>query len=134
LLKPPQESLRLSAHEAKRLLTQAPQREESPSLAALAITAQSMIAEPLSQFAAEVQRTLDFIDLRFRSLMPKKIILLGCGALVAQLPETLAAETGLCVQRWSLPVASGQPARAEEALFGVAAALSSLAWEDSACT
>ena len=133
LLTPLQEGLRLSASEAKHLLTRNQQCPESSSLASLAHTAQNMIVEPLSQFTAEVKRTLDFIDLRFRSIIPKQLILFGCGALVSHLPDTIARNTGLPVRPWSLPSVGQQPPRPDDALFGVAAALSSLAWETRGC-
>jgi Tfp pilus assembly PilM family ATPase len=91
-----------------------------------------MIAEPLAQVVAEVKRTLDFLDLQFRSIVPKKLILLGGGAMVPALPTALADETQLPTRLWSLPSAMNEP-QPDEAFFGVAAALSSLAWEAGPC-
>jgi len=135
LLKPLQDGLKLSAAEAQHLLCRYAARSaaDASPLAALAKAAHGMIAEPLNQVVAEVKRTLDFLDLQFRSIVPKKLILLGGGALVPSLPNALAEETGLPARLWSLAAsdAAGQP---EQALFGVAAALSSLAWEALPCT
>jgi type IV pilus assembly protein PilM len=136
LLKPLQDGLRLSAAEARQLLAHHSNTAASNSspLAAIAKSAQGMIAEPLAQVVAEVKRTLDFIDLQFRSIVPKKLIVLGGGAVVPALPAAIAEETGVPTRLWALPSSGDQPARADEALFGVAAALSSLAWETPPCT
>jgi Tfp pilus assembly PilM family ATPase len=133
LLKPLQDGLKLSPSEIQQLLSRysnASSAESSP-LAALAKTAHAMIAEPLAQVVAEVKRTLDFLDLQFRAIIPKKLILLGGGAVIPALPAALTEET-LPTRLWSLPVA-GQEPRPDEALFGVAASLSSLAWEAARC-
>ena len=90
------------------------------------------MAEPLSHFVAEVKRTIEFINLQFRSIAPQRLVVAGGGALVPGLPEVLAAETGLKVRLWSL--ASEGNSRPDEALYAVAAALSSLAWEETSCT
>jgi Tfp pilus assembly PilM family ATPase len=135
LLKPLQDGLKLSAVEAQQLLcryTTGLPLDASP-LAALAKAAHGMIAEPLNQVASEVKRTLDFLDLQFCSIVPKKLILLGGGAIIPALPNILAEETDLPTRLWALPTADS-PSPTEEALFGVAAALSSLAWEATSCT
>jgi len=136
LLKPLQEGLKLSAAEARQLLFRFanPPAHDPSALAGLAKAAHGLIAEPLAQVTAEVKRTLDFIDLQFRSSIPKKLILLGGGALAPALPTALAEETGLPTRLWSMSAESSSPPRPEEALFGVAAALSSLAWEAAPCT
>jgi Tfp pilus assembly PilM family ATPase len=134
LLKPLQDGLKLSAAEVQQLLGRYanPSAAESSPLVALAKTAHTMIAEPLAQVVAEVKRTLDFLDLQFRSIVPKKLILLGGGAMVPALPTALADETQLPTRLWSLPSAMNEP-QPDEAFFGVAAALSSLAWEAGPC-
>ncbi len=136
LLKPVQQRLQLTDDEAKQLLSRyaVPSTSDSSPLAALAKTAQAIMAEPLAHVATELKRTFDFLDLQFRSITPKKLILVGGGALLPALPSTLAEETGLPTRLWSMPPENGQAARPEEAMFGVAAALSSLAWEAAACT
>jgi type IV pilus assembly protein PilM len=134
LLKPLQDGLKLPVAEAQQLLCRyanASALDASP-LAALAKAAQGMIAEPLIQVVGEVKRTLDFLDLQFRSIVPKKLILLGGGALIPALPNVLTEETGLPTRLWSLSTDDFQQ-RPEEALFGVAAALSSLVWEATPC-
>jgi len=134
LLKPLQDGLKLSPAEVQQLLGRYanPSAADSSPLSALAKTAHAMIVEPLAQVVAEVKRTLDFLDLQFRSIVPKKLILLGGGALVHALPAALADETQLPTRLWSLAAADKAP-QPDEALFGVAAALSSLAWEAAPC-
>jgi Tfp pilus assembly PilM family ATPase len=134
LLKPLQDGLKLSAAEVQQLLGRYanPSAADSSPLASLAKTAHSMIAEPLTQVVAEVKRTLDFLDLQFRAIVPKKLILLGGGAMVPALPVAIADETQLPTRLWSL-AAANEESRPDEALFGVAAALSSLAWEAAPC-
>jgi Tfp pilus assembly PilM family ATPase len=135
LLKPLQDGLKLSAAEVQQLVGRYANSSatDSSPLAALAKTAHNMISEPLAHVVTEVKRTLDFLDLQFRSIVPKKLILLGGGAMIPALPAALADETLLPTRLWSLAAADRQ-SQPEEALFGVAAALSSLAWEAAPCT
>lgn len=130
LLKPIQDGLHLTAAEATPLISQpfASLALQSPSVAALTNAATALLAEPLAQMAAEVKRTLDFLDLQFRSIFPRQLLLLGGGALLPAVPKVLAEETELGVHLWSMPRADDDAPWPEAPLFGVAAALSALAW------
>lgn len=135
-VRPLQESLHLSPAEAHQLLRRigiAPPAGDLHSEAG-ASSIHQLMSEPAEQLISEIQRTLSYLDQSLPSLVPERIVLCGGGALVRNLPERLAAETGIETRGWSMPADHGHPARQDDALFAVAAALSVLAWEKQPCT
>jgi Tfp pilus assembly PilM family ATPase len=88
-----------------------------------------LIAEPLRHLESELARTLTHVGLQYRELVPRKLILFGGGALVTGLPRHLCRKLRLEAQRWSFDK-SDSNAKKHDALFGVAMALSALAWEN----
>ncbi len=88
-------------------------------------------AEPLGELAEELRRTLSYLATSGDDATPKSVCVLGEGAAVRNLAAHLAAKADVSVWNWSLPgtdqceTTSSLP----PAVFAVASALSSLAWE-----
>jgi hypothetical protein len=65
--------------------------------------------------------------------VPSRLLLLGGGAAMRNLPEYLGVRLGLAVHPWRLsPNDTGEVV--DDALFATAAALSAVAWEEQPCT
>lgn len=133
---PLETSLRLSRDEALRVLGRfgipLGPRAESSSQAARAT--HELISAPLQQLVGELNRTLGFWEQQHRALTPRRMVLFGAGALLPNISEFVSAETHLAARGWSLGDGDPSPQAASDPLFGVAAALSALAWEGERCT
>jgi type IV pilus assembly protein PilM len=124
LMQPLQEALQISPDECEHLL----ENHGVPS-AAGGVVAQrifKVISPPLHNMVVEVERTLMYLAQQFRKLRPRQMWLFGSGAKIKHLPEYLGERLHLPAAPWGL----SHNADAGDAEFGVAAALSALAWED----
>ena len=90
-----------------------------------------VVSDPVNEIADELRRTLAYLATLGSEIVPEGVCLLGDGAAIRNMAPHLAAKTGVSVWPWDLP--DGRLSRnnpgTPPALFGVAAALSSLAWE-----
>ena len=132
LAKPLESTLKLSLRESSQLLRQL---GISPGLPANGVgaSAQAMhdlLAAPLGRLIGEIRKTLSFWEHARPPLVPTEIMLFGGGALVKRMPEFIANEVHLPVRAWSMVEHDSAQPRQDAALFGVAAALSALAWSD----
>ena len=91
-------------------------------------------AATLDELVRQISRTLQFTEMQRRHLQPTTVWLLGGGASLRNVGPCLAAALGMPVRHWSLgptddmiDCAAGNRA----AVFGSAAALSSLAWRSA---
>jgi Tfp pilus assembly PilM family ATPase len=88
-----------------------------------------LVAEPIRHLVGELAKTLAHVGYQYRNFAPRRLTLFGGGALVGGLPRHLSRKLHLETHEWTLdkqqPHASGH-----DALYGVAMALSSLAWEE----
>jgi Tfp pilus assembly PilM family ATPase len=89
----------------------------------------AMVAEPIRHLENELAKTLAHVGYQHRQTAPRKLVLFGGGALVGGLPRHLSRKLRLETSVWSF---DKRPPDAErhDALFGIAMALSALAWED----
>lgn len=85
----------------------------------------------IDQLVAQIERTLQFMEMQRRHLQPTAVWLMGGGASMKNISAYLSNVLSLPAQTWSLapaeepiPCAAGSRA----AVFGSAAALSALAW------
>ncbi|MDA1018353.1 MAG: pilus assembly protein PilM [Planctomycetota bacterium] len=86
------------------------------------------LMQPLRMLVDELGRTLSYLRMQMSDRFPKRMMLFGAGATIAELAPFLAGQLNFPCDAWSLPrrrADAGQP----DALFGAAAALSALAWE-----
>lgn len=130
-LQPLRADLRLSTGECQQLLARfgLPLPGESASIASQ--TAQRLIANPLKSLVDEIARTLDYLGHQFRELQPRRIWLFGGGALIKNLPAHLSQRLRIPAAAWQLKAGQDDPGAP---LYGIAAGLSLLAWEESTCT
>jgi Tfp pilus assembly PilM family ATPase len=127
------ETLQVTDLEAQRLLEDYGQctalADESGEVARLV---QEIIAEPLSLVADEIQRSISHFRSVSRGSVPKRLYLLGGGAMIKDLDQDLTARLSMETQNWGLPTPSANPnardARAD-CLFASAIALSALSLE-----
>lgn len=133
LTAPLRQGLRLSEDECRQLLLRhgIPIVGE-PATAAAHATLQHL-AHGLDKMTNEVSRTLAFLGQQFRRYSPQRIWLFGGGAMIRNLPQYLQQGTQLPVAVWRLPGTNDAAPNAQDALFGVAAGLSQLAWEKRTC-
>lgn len=133
---PLEQGLRLARPDAHQLLRRigipsgaAPRAPEGIARATL-----ELLTAPLARLASEVRRTLSYWQQVCPGLAPEELVLFGGGALIRNLPQFLAAEVGLSTRPWQLSSTDASHGPWDDALFGVAAALSALAWETDACS
>jgi actin-like ATPase involved in cell morphogenesis len=89
-----------------------------------------IVAAPLAEIVAELNKTLAYPELHRSRLVPQMLWLFGGGATVRNIAEHLSSKTGLPARVWGLAArGDAQLVTAAPALFGPAAALSALAWE-----
>ena len=126
-----QTSLDLSSDECQQLLVRygVTAIGQQPTLA----TGRTMqiIARPLQDLLNEIKRTADYISQNFRGSKPQRVCLFGGGAAIKNLPEHISHKLDLPTTPWGLGGESPDPG---DALFGLAAGLSAIAWEDHACS
>ncbi len=126
------ENLHVTPNEAQRLLRDYgvgfPIATATPHAEALIA---ELTAEPLRQLKEEISRTISHLNCQRRSIVPRQIQLLGGGAAIKGLAAHLASELSVDVHVWRFdgqPSQEVEPAGVPSCLFGMAAALSSLAW------
>lgn len=88
-----------------------------------------LVAEPVRHLTNELTKTLTHVGLQYRNFVPHKLSLFGGGALVGGLARYLTRKLRLETHVWSFDKQQAVEAK-HDALFGVAMALSSLAWEE----
>lgn len=130
VMQPLEEGLSISIEECEQLLVRygIATRGADPTLASQRAT--ELVAHPLQELVSEIERTIEYISAQFRNCKPQQVCLFGGGALVKNFPEYISERLGMPAVPWSL---SQEEVDRTDALFGVAAGLSSLAWEESAC-
>lgn len=87
-----------------------------------------LVAEPLRHLEAELAKTLSHVAVQYRNYAPRKLVLFGGGALVGGLPRYFSRKTRMDTQVWSFDKHEPHTTK-HDAIFGVAMALSALAWE-----
>lgn len=130
------QELRLSRHEASRLLSQtgiSGQGHDSSLARTVSVVAKHASAG-IQQFEQEVGRTLEFVASRHRNISPAKIVLFGGGAMIGNIAADVGQKFGRQAEVWSFPApdeASNSESMSPVALLGPAIALSALSWERS---
>ena len=131
LMQPLQQELLLSAEECQQLLFRfgIPIPGQATNVAAQKTL--QLIASPLQELVSEIELTMHYIQQQFPALKPSEMQLLGGGAQIKNLSEYLQHKLQVPTKFWSL---EENPSDSSTAMYGVAAALSSLAWENETCT
>jgi Tfp pilus assembly PilM family ATPase len=131
ITRPLEAGLNISAEECEQLLVRygIVAGNSEPTLASQRTT--EIVAHPIQDLVDEIIRTVDYIGQQFRSCKPRQLCLFGGGALVRNLPEAISERLEMPATPWRL--SAGESGRSD-ALYGVAAGLSALAWEDAACS
>lgn len=128
---PLQTSLELSFDECQQLLVRYGLTAigQPPTLA----TGKTMqiIAHPLQDLLAEIKRTVDYICDNFRAHKPRHVCLFGGGALIKNLPGHISHKLQMPATPWTLGGTHSDPS---DAIYGLAAGLSALAWESAVCS
>jgi Tfp pilus assembly PilM family ATPase len=88
-----------------------------------------LTTEPLHRLEQELSRTISHVSFQRKAIAPQRLVLFGGGALLRGLPRHLSRRLRLDTQVWSLN--GEQIAAKTDCLFGVAIAMSALAWEKS---
>jgi len=128
---PLQTNLGLSLEECQQLLVRygLPAPQQAASVASQ--TTLRLIANSLQSLVEEIERTLDFLGHQFRDRKPRRLWLFGGGALVRNLPAYLSQRLRIAAVPWQIHSAGED---LEAPLYGIAAGLSQLAWENDTCT
>ncbi len=126
-----QKDLCISMDECQQLLSQFGLPVPGLTPSAVAQRTFQSIASPLHSLVTEIERTTDFLEQQYRSLKPTRVWLLGGGTQIKNLPEYLTHSLRIPTHNWALGNSKHDPV---EAVYGIAAALSSLAWEARPCT
>jgi Tfp pilus assembly PilM family ATPase len=126
-------SLQLSRPECAQLLSRLAGASSNRVVKARASGIVLLLSNSVARLVEELHRTLAYVAQQFGSLRPARMWLFGGGAVVPDLGAHLGERLHLPVQAWRLD-AGGDGEASDDALFGVAAALSTLAWEPPRCT
>jgi type IV pilus assembly protein PilM len=118
------ETLGVSIIDAEQLLAERglPGKESTSELQEL--TGQ-VIADVVQALIEQLETTLSYIEVEWPGTLVDGLWLFGGGASIRNMPFHLSEKTGLVVKSWSLPDSDDPQG---EGAFGVAAALSALAW------
>ena len=131
IAQPLQTALELSPEECQQLLMRYGLTPigQQPTLA----TGKTMqiIAHPLQDLLSEIKRTVEYISQNFRTFKPRRLCLFGGGAVIKNLPEHISHKVQMPATPWTLGGVNPDPT---DAIYGLAAGLSALAWEDAACS
>jgi Tfp pilus assembly PilM family ATPase len=119
------EAINVSVVDAEQLLVEKG-LPGSDSTSELQELTSQVIADAVRTLLEQLETTLSYIEAEWPGTIVDGLWLFGGGASIRNMPFHLAEKTGLQVQSWSLP---GSDDPANEGAFGVAAALSALAWE-----
>jgi Tfp pilus assembly PilM family ATPase len=130
LMQPLQTTLGITTEECEQLLIRYGVASSGAGTLAVQRT-MDIITHPLEDLLGEIKRTVDYIAQQFRGCKPRQVCLFGGGALIKNLSDLLSSELEMPVAPWTL---GGNQADPADALYGVAAGLSSLAWEDTGCS
>lgn len=123
-----QEKLGVDPLECRQLLVRYGLPAAESCITSAATSIQRIIGRMLDHLADEVRRTAQFATYQLR-LTPKRMWLFGGGATIRNCAHFLGQETGVPTANWNL-AGTECPSDAVEPLFGIAAGLSALAWED----
>ena len=126
-----QEKLGVHRSECRRLLTR--HGVSSGGGTETAATIHRIVSAPLEQLVEELRRTLQFISLQSPQWSPKRLWLMGGGAMIRNLPDFLTTRAGLPTAPWTLDANGGHSADNFDPLYAVATGLSLLAWEADRC-
>jgi Tfp pilus assembly PilM family ATPase len=88
-----------------------------------------LLVEPVCHLTNELSKTLTHVGFQYRNFTPRKLCLFGGGALVGGLTRHLTRKLRLETHVWSFESQRSAEVK-HDVLFGVAMALSSLAWEE----
>lgn len=126
------EELMVTEDEALRLLQEYGFSGNEPTEVSKVV--EELVAEPLGKLQQELTRTLTHLKGQRRTIVPQCIYLFGGGATLKGLAAHLTEKLDLEHRVWQLPDA-GETGNSHFAthtcIFGPAAALSALAWEQS---
>lgn len=126
-----QSGMQVTAAESYQLLRQFglyAAKGQSLAIPASGVTCH-LLAHPLAQLLGELERTLQHLSHLNGANTPRRIWLLGGGAVIRHLDRAISGALNLPALCWGLNKSEADPGDAGEAIFGVAAALSALAWE-----
>jgi actin-like ATPase involved in cell morphogenesis len=91
-----------------------------------------VVAETVNEIVDELRRTMSYLTTLGSESVPDGVCLLGDAAAIRNLAPHLSEKTGVAVCNWELPGVQRDSVNngcSCPALLGVAAALSSIAWE-----
>ena len=78
---------------------------------------------------AELNRTLQYVELMEQNSVPVKILMSGAGTEIAALPSLIASRASVETEPWSIPI-SGHVSMADKlSTYAIASGLSALRWE-----
>ncbi len=130
LMQPLIDKLGITDEECRHLLLRFGIPAETAGSPAARSTYQVM-SHGLNHLAEELRRTLSYASQQLR-LRPNRIWMFGGGATIRNSAEFVSQQTQIASLPWRLSKGDG-PGNLTEPLFGAAAGLSLLAWEDSKC-
>ncbi|EMI21470.1 type IV pilus assembly protein PilM [Rhodopirellula maiorica SM1] len=133
LMQPVQQALNLTHDQAMQLLIRYAVTPPDQAERTLVSGPAQMLEQPVAKLINELKRTLQYAVQQFGVRSPSELVLLGGGASIRHLPEGLSKQLGIPTSTWCLPTSQPHEA-ADDAQFGVAAALSALRWEQRSCS
>ncbi len=89
-------------------------------------------AGKIDEMVEELKRTISYLEVQQKEIVPQRICLLGDGAAVRGIATALSSKVGVAVDLWELPHTrqrSRDVSQPPAAALGIAATLSALVWE-----
>jgi Tfp pilus assembly PilM family ATPase len=85
----------------------------------------------LHALAVEINRTLEYSERAFHSMIPQNLLLMGAGTRVPFVAKTLERKCKMPARAWEIKAPDGLFGYPSLASYAIAAGLSSLAWEST---
>jgi type IV pilus assembly protein PilM len=127
IIQPLQSSLNLSVEESRQLLAHVGVGVPGQNTPQTGNSIMQRVVGPLDSLITELFRTIEFIHRQPGRYYPSRVCLMGGGGLIKNLPMLLESKLQIPVELWALP---DTPSDLSDPLYAVAAALSSLAWDN----
>lgn len=121
-------SFDLSWADAQTLLFQSPNDSRAKTNRFSSPLQQQIIAF-LQAIANEIDKTILYVSRSHRSATPNQVLLMGAGARIPFLNQSIEERVGLPTQTWAIDLSENLFGSQPIATFAIAAGLSALAWE-----
>ena len=124
-------SFELSMSDAQTLLFQSPSTRNGSSKGhdEFSNPLQQKLGAFLQSLSNEIDKTIDYTNRAYRSMVPCQLLLMGAGVRIPNVEQAIEVRVGLPTHTWAIDLSENLFGNQNVATFAVASGLSMLAWE-----